>query len=160
MNQKIPAKHSNKQPANPGEHKAVPQEVIDAVRGLPKDQREKILISVEASLEQYQGPLPHPEHLKEFNEIIPNGAERIMAVYERQVLHRHDLEKGQMAIHSRSTIIGQVFGFIMCILVLAFAAYAISMGQTATAISTVIAQIVFVGGAFVYTKMSKNRPKK
>ena len=40
----------------------------------------------------YAGPIPPPAMLKEFNEIIPDGANRILKMAEVQVAHRHSLE--------------------------------------------------------------------
>jgi uncharacterized membrane protein len=40
----------------------------------------------------FSGPLPPPEILTKYNEAIPNGAERIMAMAERQAAHRQNIE--------------------------------------------------------------------
>ncbi|MGD7036319.1 DUF2335 domain-containing protein [Methylotuvimicrobium buryatense] len=42
---------------------------------------------------QWQGPLPPPSTLREFDDIIQNGAERIMRMAEIEQQHRHDSEK-------------------------------------------------------------------
>ena len=41
----------------------------------------------------FQGPLPPPAILQAYDRIIPNGAERIFVVFEKQVNHRHHLER-------------------------------------------------------------------
>jgi uncharacterized membrane protein len=41
----------------------------------------------------HSGPLPDSHTLEEYNRIIPNGAERIMTVFEKQSDHRMELEK-------------------------------------------------------------------
>ena len=41
----------------------------------------------------FSGPLPPPDALKRYSDIIPNGAERIMAMAEEQSKHRRELEK-------------------------------------------------------------------
>ena len=38
------------------------------------------------------GPLPHPAELREFNDIVDNGAERIFLQWEGQADHRRKLE--------------------------------------------------------------------
>jgi uncharacterized membrane protein len=40
----------------------------------------------------YQSPLPHPQDLKEYNSIIPEGAKRIWEAFEKESEHRRDLE--------------------------------------------------------------------
>ncbi len=44
------------------------------------------------SIEYSSGPLPHPSILESYNNIIPDGAERIMAMAERQLNHRIETE--------------------------------------------------------------------
>lgn len=46
----------------------------------------------QARLQQWSGPLPPPAALDQFNEIIPNGAERIMSMIEREQAHRIEHE--------------------------------------------------------------------
>lgn len=38
--------------------------------------------------QHWAGPLPPPAALAQFNDIIPNGAERIMAMVEQEQIHR------------------------------------------------------------------------
>ena len=42
---------------------------------------------------QHHGPLPTAEYLREINEIIPNGAERIMAMAENHASHSQRMEQ-------------------------------------------------------------------
>lgn len=46
----------------------------------------------------YSGALPHPDHVRIWQENVPNGAERILAMTEREIEHRHEMEKREMAI--------------------------------------------------------------
>lgn len=40
----------------------------------------------------WEGPLPPPRTLAQFNEVIPDGAERIMAMAEKEQAHRHAMD--------------------------------------------------------------------
>ena len=51
-----------------------------------------LLIQASAS-SSFSGPIPPPALLQKYNEIIPNGAERILAMAEKQSAHREYLEK-------------------------------------------------------------------
>ncbi len=44
-------------------------------------------------MELYAGPLPHPEILEKFEQILPGSADRILKQAEAQTLHRIELEK-------------------------------------------------------------------
>lgn len=41
----------------------------------------------------FQGPLPPPRILHDYDQIVPGSAERIISLWENQVQHRQDLEK-------------------------------------------------------------------
>ncbi len=43
--------------------------------------------------EMFSGPLPHPDILQRFNDIVPGAAERILKMAEGQFEHRTALEK-------------------------------------------------------------------
>lgn len=64
---------------------------------LPEDKRKKalnILTSLSiAHSSSFRGPLPPPSVLSEYNQVVDNGAERIMKMAENQSTHRIELEK-------------------------------------------------------------------
>lgn len=41
----------------------------------------------------WQGPLPAPEDLRAFNDIVPGGADRIIQRWEAESQHRHRFEE-------------------------------------------------------------------
>ena len=63
--------------------------------------------------QQYSGPLPPPDILEKFNQIIPNGAERIMVMAEAQSKHRMTLETKVLNTDSRNSLLGVIFAFIL-----------------------------------------------
>jgi uncharacterized membrane protein len=63
---------------------------------------------------RFSGPLPHPDHLARYNEILPDAAERILAMAEKEQDHRHNLEKKVMRNDFAITVAGQ---FLTCALI-------------------------------------------
>lgn len=57
---------------------------------IPDSNPQTSVVQIQASA--FSGPLPPPELLAKYNDVIPNGAERIMAMAERQSSHRERLE--------------------------------------------------------------------
>jgi uncharacterized membrane protein len=49
--------------------------------------------SVQVMEMSWQGPIPPPQELKRYDEIIENGAERLFSQFERETQHRHLLER-------------------------------------------------------------------
>lgn len=43
--------------------------------------------------EQFSGPMPHPKHLREYNDILPGAAERILSMAERNLLHNVSMDE-------------------------------------------------------------------
>jgi uncharacterized membrane protein len=79
---------------------------------IPHQTTERELL-IQASSSSFSGPIPPPELLERYNDVIPNGAERIMVMAERQSAHREALEarviNGNVANQTR----GSIFGFIL-----------------------------------------------
>lgn len=100
------------------------QETIPSFwQGLPPESRQELLrilpriISVTVSRSRrFSGPLPPSEMLKEYDQLIPNGAERIMSMAEQQSTHRQQLESTTVASQNKQSERGQLFAFILAIL--------------------------------------------
>jgi len=65
------------------------------------------------------GPLPDPDTLKEYNEILPDAAERIFRMAEKSQEHYHTREKYIIENEIKKTNKGQNFALIISILGLA-----------------------------------------
>jgi uncharacterized membrane protein len=53
---------------------------------------EQAAIAARVQTEFFSGPIPPPSLLARYNDVVPNGAERILAMAERQSKHREQLE--------------------------------------------------------------------
>jgi uncharacterized membrane protein len=73
--------------------------------------------------QQWSGPLPPPAALDQFNQIIPNGAERIMAMVEREQEHRISGEKAILQATISDTSRGHWIGFLIAVAAIAGAAW-------------------------------------
>jgi uncharacterized membrane protein len=50
--------------------------------------------------------------LADFDEVVENGAERIMAAWESETAHRKDLESRNLRYSAFDSILGKVFALI------------------------------------------------
>lgn len=98
----------------------LPREIEEIIKGIPENKKEEVLRVITAqSIKEastFSGPLPPPSILGEYNNILPNGAERIMKMAENQSNHRIELEKHAIKEELRQSKNGQVFGFILAII--------------------------------------------
>lgn len=74
----------------------------------------------------WSGPLPPPQVLQSFNDVVPNGAERIIAAWERETEHRHSMDRKI----SFESMLGKVFAFIFVIFALSICAFTAYIGAT------------------------------
>lgn len=89
--------------------KVDPEKISEALQAIPPDQRQQML----AQFVSYQGPLPDPQSIVQYEQVLPGSAERIFANFENQSKHRQQLEvkviDNGMEIETR----GQWFAFIL-----------------------------------------------
>jgi len=86
----------------------------DALEDISPEKKGQLLraISILQST-SHSGPLPSPDDLKKYDVIIPNGADRIMIMAERQNQHRIDIEKSIIKSNNTQSGTGQWMGFIL-----------------------------------------------
>ncbi len=130
-------------PSNPNKHKQSPAHIQ--------------VNHVQAST--FSGPLPPPEIMEGYNRIVPNAAERIIAVFETEVKHRHELERlqaiGDEKDRSRSLSLvfsGQIFGFLLALAFIVSGAFLIFHDKQIS--GTVISTTAMLGivAAFLRSK--------
>jgi len=82
-----------------------------------------------ASQEYWEGPLPPPAVLRQYNETMPGAMERILTMAEREAAARHNYDATQLSnetlkievdrddgkAYRREIRLGQIFAFIMVI---------------------------------------------
>jgi uncharacterized membrane protein len=100
----------------------------------------------------FSGPLPPPELLAKYNDVIPNGAERIMAMAEEQAHHRQALEKIVVGGNVQSETRGQWMGLVICLVVVLGGILLIHEGRQLVGGGIVGADLVALVGVFVYGK--------
>jgi len=79
-------------------------------------------------VKQWQGPLPSPDDLARFNEIIPDGAQRIVAMAENEQKHRLAHEAAVLDANRREARRGQYFGTGLSAFAIAGAVYVAIIG--------------------------------
>lgn len=97
------------------------------------------------------GPLPPPDILARYNQIIPGAAERILRMAEDDALHQRQMEQVALTARAREAARGQHYGLIIGVAALATSIVALLAGleQAASVIggTTVVGLVtVFVVG--------------
>ncbi len=114
------------------------------------------------TLQSFSGPLPPPEALARYNEIVPNGAERIMQMAENQQRHRHSLEQKVIKANVFDQKLGLILGFVIMAGVAAAGVWLVSTGRDASGTAALVAAVAGPVSAFIYgrKKQSEERAAK
>lgn len=115
---------------------------------------------VEQRLEHYSGPIPHPDVLAKYGEIVPNMPERLLAKFEQQADHRMALERLVIAGDVKRANWGLVSAVVFGLCVLASAVVLVMNGHEGIGAAMMITGFLTYGGAFLYTKRSRRSDRE
>jgi uncharacterized membrane protein len=96
--------------------------------------------------ESFSSPFLPPRVLDDYSRVMPDGAERVVSMIERQASHRQRLE-------SR----GQLFGFAFAMVALVGGIVLIALGQSVEGLIALIGALGGVGGLFIYNQRETHR---
>ena len=110
---------------------------------------------------QWQGPLPPPEALERFNQIIPNGADRIVAMAEAEQRHRANHESVALQARIREARRGQYAGVLLSALCIVGAVALEYFGaHTGVAVALLSMPVMSFLSAIVNRSSAKSEAKK
>jgi uncharacterized membrane protein len=105
----------------------------------------------------FSGPLPPPEILQRYNEIVPGAADRIIKMAESQHCHRQALEKSVVASNVFSQKLGLGFGFVIAITAIGGGIWLSAIGKSGVGLTAIIGALVALVGVFVYGKVQQSK---
>lgn len=114
-------------------------------RPVHKDTRRPISSASAMSVRLRQGPLPSPEYIEAYGRLIPNGAERLMALAEKQAAHRMQEEAREGRLASR----GQVLAFVVVFGLLGLSTAYVLKGYPWQGLAPLIGGFITVAGLFL-----------
>lgn len=105
------------------------------------------LISQLVYSREHKGPLPAPEDFKEYEDILPGAADRILKMAEEVTYTKTKDIAHKTSIESRNSLTGLIFAFILALLFLGMSFFMILKGYPVAGIIAFISEL----GALVYT---------
>ena len=137
----------------PGSNLPNPEEVL---KKIPQQQRDQVRALIYQR--SHSGPLPVPEDLGQYNNIIENGAERIMQMAERNQAHRISQDATSLHAEIRLAQTGQILGFLLAVSLIAVGAWTAFIGQAPVSIAIFSTTVVGLAATFVWRKKSEPEP--
>ena len=105
----------------------------------------------------YQGPIPPPDFLRKYEEIVPGAANRILTMAESNNTHLIQHQAELLLAHKKesqyvfvSKLLGQFFGFVLFIIALIFCGFLVIHGKSLEAIGGFISIVSGFVVAYIY----------
>lgn len=111
---------------------------------------ELVAVLGQTEIAEWSGPLPQPEILEKYDQIVPGAAERIIRMAEKEQSARHELRTFGVTSEFSAIKRGQFIGLVIGVLAMALAAYLIHQGESGIASAMVIATITGFVAVFIY----------
>lgn len=116
----------------------------------------------------HQGPLPAADEFRNYEEVLPGAADRILAMAEQQGAHRREMEalahrgevdwnSGILRIYSRNSLLGIVFAFLLGLTGLCGGIYLIALGKSVWGATAAIASLGGLLAVFFYGHRKKEQ---
>lgn len=92
----------------------IPPAINDIIDELEIDDINKgRLIQAISVVEQYSGPIPHPNIIKEYEKLSPGATDRILTMAEKEATHRHNMDEKFHKTDSRDSLLGIISAFLL-----------------------------------------------
>lgn len=117
------------EPTNKSEtRRSVPAgDVVNLIKELPPEERAVVFQSLEVH-EQFQGPLPSPHHLRQYESIKPGAADFIFELTRKTLDHDIEFENRMLKNTNRRFACAQWMTFIITLVLIAVATFLIIKG--------------------------------
>lgn len=139
--------------------KLLPRDLQDELTDAKPEERGDIIAAWALQSVYFEGPLPPSYMLREYEDILPGAADRIIGMAERQAEHRQSIEKTAISSKSRAEILGVVFAGLIGLGAIAGGVYLIATGQGTEGLVAIIAAMGGLVGTFIYGTNSEKKER-
>ena len=105
--------------------------------------------------EFFSGPIPHPRHLKAYEDICPGAADRILRMTEKTVDANNAIPAQIISAQSKYRMRGLTLGFLALIVIITGAAVCAVFDQTEIAAAFLAIGVAGVVSSFINGRQSK-----
>lgn len=134
-------------------------EPLRAALSQPGVSPQTLSMTLAAFSASYSGPLPPAEQIRQYEEVLPGSADRILSMAERQEAHRHALEQLTVREATSRSWWGLRLGFVLAVMIIAIGAAAIFTGHTPEGLATILTPTAILAGVFVYGRREQTKER-
>lgn len=133
---------------------AIERQIGSIIPQQARSQVVKRVVSVVRS-EQFSGPIPRPDHFKEYDDALPGAAERILAMAESEMAHNQAMEARVFDAEIADRKLGMHYGFATVIVIVVLAFISGIAGNNTLAGILIGAGVIAGAGVFIKGRHSK-----
>ncbi|MFT5891936.1 MAG: putative membrane protein [Dokdonia sp.] len=122
--------------------------------------KDAFILSITSITRSFSGPIPPPDVLNDYNQVIPDAAERILQMAEKQSEHRMFLEKTVIPEQVSQSKRGQIFGFIAAIICFILTLIFGLKGEIKLAVAIITVTVLGLSSIFVLGKIYSNKKQE
>jgi uncharacterized membrane protein len=100
----------------------------------------------------WAGPLPPPEILAQYNDCVPDGANRLIQMVERQQEHRHGLEAAVVKSNITRESFGAWSATVISLVVIGVGAWLIYIGKPVTGLVAILSPLAILASVFFWKR--------
>lgn len=113
-------------------------------------ENKSVIVSATSS---FSGPLPPPDDLAKYNDAVPDAAERIIAMAEKEQENRHRLQGEELKLRRTVETRGQMLGFVLALLFTFASVFLAYLGHLKLALAFGAPLIIGICSIFVLRKV-------
>lgn len=126
------------------------------LKRLSANEKNKLIETVAVTVtKEHSGPLPSPETLLQYNDAVPNGADRIMTIFEEQARHRMALEAKVVGRQTFQSQLGQWFALAIGVTTIGCGTYCIMADHDAAGLGLASSGLITLAVAFLKGRKSQ-----
>lgn len=110
----------------------------------------------------YQGIIPHPSMVEDYERIMKGAANRIFVMTEKEQESRHKLGRWNLLLFHAGRLLGLLFAFLVAILTIGGGIFLLYFDKSITGMVTMLAGIASLVGVFIareHRKKGKDKEK-
>ena len=133
------------------------EEVSPEFSKLPDQDKKAITRRFVEHMEMHSGPIPSPDVISKYNGIIPNGADRIMTMAEKEQDHRITSESKLIDGQVKALNKGQDYALIISIVGIICGTIATVLGYPVFGSSMAGGSVVIIAAGFINGKIKQRK---
>lgn len=115
-------------------------------------QRRASIVAASQQVTEFSGPLPPPDTLAKYDQVLPGLAERIVALAEKQSAHRQSLEVATVGGNIAAQACGQWLAFAIVLVGIVSGTVLIALDKPTAGLTALLTPLGTVATAFFVTR--------